>query len=759
MSKLFDLKKLKKEEAKKLKQQELKVLSDAYGKIVENNIKVSYQEKFYNKYHVNLNREYIIDITISGMEEKSEFDLSKYDIIKNLAELYGSRSYYQTLLKDWDDSLDHLNSEDKDLVNLEYIKYFSKKDSDEEILDKKEKRSNDTKNKDSDEVILSVKGRSNNKNNNSDEELLSVKGRSNSKNNDSDEELVFVKSRNNSKNNEKDKSLSKAFKNNEKDKSLSTESKNNEKKKSLSTESKNNEKKKSSKDFNINTSDEELLSIKDKSKSYDNKNNEKFKNKSKNNKINDSDSDLESKKSNYKKGKLKISKNSDSEEDIKNRPRSKSKNSKDFNSDSEDEIKSKGLSRQNSYNSYETSKDHRKSKETSKDGEYKNKSISRQNSYNTDKDPQKLIKINENFTEKYITSYVNFRPDKVTLEFHNKIVYIKSIKVSKTGLFNLLFWLYTDRDFIDRDEYINEKIRKYFKKLKEPYNIIIYFVFQDVDEVINQKPYVSFFNHSTTISLAESILNRNSLNFLEDQNIGNLFTDKMISTFLKFQTLKKFLFDNLSLLDISTVFIIGGIVLYSYGYRRSDDIDGHFTSSYLKIIDPYKLDLIEKILMEEEIKFNFVDMGLMGNDKWWRDRWTETNLKTYNYKGVNNFNDLVTDPKNYYYFQGIKLRILDYEIIGRFQRHSPKDIVDLLVLTICYPDTIGKITKIEDKYLIMPEYPSLDKILIDDKFDINKKKLVDIMYARYNRGDIYKCLDFLYKQRKLRHVARALDDR
>ena len=80
-----------------------------------------------------------------------------------------------------------------------------------------------------------------------------------------------------------------------------------------------------------------------------------------------------------------------------------------------------------------------------------------------------------------------------------------------------------------------------------------------------------------TVEYSQMILNKNTLQLLKVQS-----TEKMINGFfsdsnLKYQTFRHAIYSNLSLLEISRIIVIGGLILYAYGFRKFTDIDSIFS--------------------------------------------------------------------------------------------------------------------------------------------------------------------------------------
>lgn len=302
--------------------------------------------------------------------------------------------------------------------------------------------------------------------------------------------------------------------------------------------------------------------------------------------------------------------------------------------------------------------------------------------------------------------------------------YLKKIKLNYNGLYNLLFWT-SELNFKERKKHVLELISKLFPIEKDIYKLKIYFI-----EDYNLLDTVVLIDNKVTI-LAESVLNKNSLDLIQMQNLDNFLSPKMQVPFLKLQTLTKFLFENLDLINISQFMFFGSISLYVYGYKYSDDIDG-------VTITLDRETMVEKVLMNEDSKIEFVDMGVVNDKVYWRDTWTATNLKVFKFFGINNYNILLSDPSNYFYFQGLKFLDIKFEIVAKFLRRYEKDIADLLMLPVLYPEKFDDLVYIENGMIYSRMFEKLEPFKIKN---FMKENLFYIISERYNKNDILIFID------------------
>ena len=63
---------------------------------------------------------------------------------------------------------------------------------------------------------------------------------------------------------------------------------------------------------------------------------------------------------------------------------------------------------------------------------------------------------------------------------------------------------------------------------------------------------------------------------LKEQKIEKLINGYFSDSNLKYQTFRNALYSNFSLLEISRIVVIGGLILYAYGLRKFTDIDAAY---------------------------------------------------------------------------------------------------------------------------------------------------------------------------------------
>lgn len=340
---------------------------------------------------------------------------------------------------------------------------------------------------------------------------------------------------------------------------------------------------------------------------------------------------------------------------------------------------------------------------------------------------------------------------------NGNIYYVKNISLSYDGLQNLLFWMYDEFSFQQRKVFISKKM-EYIEAKKHENNNIGVIIFDNVKNVkisgqaSEFKKYIRNFvlkllnskskqnelrgndvihindHFYQTVNYSELLLNNNSINLLNKQEIQLTNTSYMYKqAHFKLQTFIKFLYNNLSPLEISKIITIGGLILYAYGIRPSTDIDSIMT----KPLSPELEQLMNDNFGNESTKFEFADMGIEG--KYWRESWTLKNKQIFDAFGIKSNADLVCNPRYHMYYQGIKLYLFDHEMVRKLFRHSPKDYADFIVMLLFKRDLVNDYLTIDSTYRLIVRDEIIKKFKLDLNYDlilsnINNKTIDRIYY-------------------------------
>jgi lipopolysaccharide biosynthesis glycosyltransferase len=340
------------------------------------------------------------------------------------------------------------------------------------------------------------------------------------------------------------------------------------------------------------------------------------------------------------------------------------------------------------------------------------------------------------------------------LKENGNVYYVKSIHLSYNGLRNLMFWMYDEFSFHEREAFISKKM-DYVNANKYEDNKVSFILFDNVKsmkisgQASEFKRYIRDFTVGLlrgdreirgndvihvndyfyqAVNYSEMLLNSNSINLLNNQAIalGSMADVDRIGHF-KFQTFKKFLYTNLSPLEISKIITIGGTVLYAYGVRPQTDID----SIMIQPNNPELEQLMYDNFQNGNTKFEFADMGIEGSH--WHESWTIKNKQILDYFNISSVADLVCNPRYHMYYQGIKLYLLDHEIVRKLYRFRSQDFADFVVMLLFRRDLISKYITVDDRTSKLavrdPKFPmkKFDKTFIGCVYDIiNRKYPFDI---------------------------------
>ena len=327
------------------------------------------------------------------------------------------------------------------------------------------------------------------------------------------------------------------------------------------------------------------------------------------------------------------------------------------------------------------------------------------------------------------------------LKNDGNLFYIKDIKLSKNGVKNLMGAYYNEFDTSTRLTFIEKKLD--YTKTKEKDNDVCILFFENTQnlkisgqaakyknilrsllkkELDDTKIYGNDLIHINdlfyqTIEYSQLVLNKNSLHLLENQNLNRFYDDKFSLSLLKFQTLRTFIYKNFTQEETIRSIIIGSLILNLIGLRISNDIDGIILN--IKKKDEYFEKMVNYNLTNKKTKIFFIDLGIIEGFGW-RESWDNKNYKLFQNCNIKDYDDLITNPRNYFFYGGIKFYLLEFEIIRKIMRFTKKDILDLKMLNKLYSIN-------QDIY----------KIKNDDI-----KVLKNIKYIDYENKDIDYGIDF-----------------
>ena len=228
---------------------------------------------------------------------------------------------------------------------------------------------------------------------------------------------------------------------------------------------------------------------------------------------------------------------------------------------------------------------------------------------------------------------------------------------------------------------------------------------------LKSKQYITT-NFLETVEISKLYFNKNSLEFLDKQNLKNFMSFKFWKSRVMFQTIRKWIYKNISLDEHEHIIFFSSIVLYLYGLRNCNDIDLIIYKNINKFNDITNT-MINKDFIDSDLFF-FLDISVKGTQKWkdhwniWLNEWS----KLCNY---DTFDDIIYNPNNYFYFMGMKIISLNVDIVRRIKRNRPRSFADLYV-----------IKKNIYNELKLPIIPKKEEVYLKIK-DLDRDKIKEIL--------------------------------
>lgn len=324
------------------------------------------------------------------------------------------------------------------------------------------------------------------------------------------------------------------------------------------------------------------------------------------------------------------------------------------------------------------------------------------------------------------------------LEKTGNVYYLKHILLSGSGLENLLWVANSNKNFSNRKAN-SSNINKY--KLFTV-SLIIYgninkkdlsssgsyrrFIGDFLNNICpEQSSYISEYFYQT-VGLVETLLNQNTLGLIDGPEIRleNLAIQD-IPTHLRFQSMKKFIYSNSSPLEVSKIIFSGSTVLYAHQIINPESFKGMGTD----MTNPEFIQLIYDNFASPITKIPWLNIELAD------DSWKKANkifvqmLDTFD---VNEFDDLLCNPRYHMYFQGLKMYTLEHEIIRKYIRSSNSDISDLIYILLFSRDLISKYLSIDESTLKIIIKPELERYKPEKSWDkLNIIAIYEKFRSRY----------------------------
>jgi len=355
------------------------------------------------------------------------------------------------------------------------------------------------------------------------------------------------------------------------------------------------------------------------------------------------------------------------------------------------------------------------------------------------------------------------------LENLGLVSYVKTVGINKNTIKNMMFWMYNEFTFQARLDFIKDKLK--YSHVLEDNNPVTFIFFDNTKKLQisgqNSKDkkmlrdklltILNMYNDKNirgndvihindyfyqTVEYSQMILNKNTLEVIKAQNIEKMINGFFSDSNLKYQTFRNVVYSNFSLLEISRIVVIGGLILYAHGLRKFTDIDAIFAKTHTSEseYEKYLESIIYDNFISKDTKIPFIDLQ-KEDSKHWKESLTKKNKEIFDAANIKSTTDLVTNPANHFYFQGIKLYKINTEVLRKFMRirdsnihNKNKDLMDFLMICILNDGLISefitysfetKELSINKKY---EKYIGFDKMKIDNLPEL--KQLAEKYYLR-----------------------------
>jgi len=349
------------------------------------------------------------------------------------------------------------------------------------------------------------------------------------------------------------------------------------------------------------------------------------------------------------------------------------------------------------------------------------------------------------------------------LQENGNVYYVKTEQFSKKGLRNLMIWMYDEFTFLEKMDFIENKLNRV--DAMDQNNPVYFILFDNINnlkisgqssrfkEELREKvsEYAGLDKNKytgndmlhindyfyQTVEYSQMIFNENSINVLNNQDIGIITDPHSAQSNLKMQTFRNIIYSEISLLEANRFIMMDSAVLYSYGICLLDRLDlvvidilPNVTEHLTKIINKFFVDLS---------KFYFIKQ-----------------LTADDYQAMNSYlgismKEMVQNPKYHYYHRGVKMITLELALFIKRMRNNISDYLDFLMIYLLYP-------KLADDYMALSEKPfhhefvlmnqkngliKSDPIIVsktDDLMALLKRKYTDRQIETVRKNEIFKTI-------------------
>jgi len=335
--------------------------------------------------------------------------------------------------------------------------------------------------------------------------------------------------------------------------------------------------------------------------------------------------------------------------------------------------------------------------------------------------------ISEDLKDFLALSYVKYRPKSFVitvwspgfdhlsklvdkLRKDGEVYYVREYELDYSTLDGVMFWLYNDFSYEKRTEFIQKKLEYIGATESNKIGVIVFDNINNLTiagqgskykselrnmllDMIKSAPnydgteyrgndliHVNDF-HYQTVEYSQIYFHSNTLRYIgiQDRSLYLKRTNDRANLIL--QTLRSYMYQNGDYRTFDRIITFGSSILYALGIRRNTDIDASIIDVANKNEDEEFINGIEQYFMNPKSKFKFADIGIPSSS-YWRDRWTERNKEWFGVikNGPKDLVDFATNPAHHIYFQGIKIGILEYDVVKKILRGEAHDVLDLIYI-------------------------------------------------------------------------------
>ncbi len=344
------------------------------------------------------------------------------------------------------------------------------------------------------------------------------------------------------------------------------------------------------------------------------------------------------------------------------------------------------------------------------------------------------------------------------LKTKGNVYYVKEIELTYNATRNLMFNMYDEFSKNDKARFIDAKL-EYVHAKQNINNKICVIVFDNVQnhrlsgqgspfkrelrnflvntiqktnkiENIRGNDVIHINDHFyQTIEYAQLLLNDNSLFMLQHQNFDNINSKYFESSQLKYQSLRKYLYENFSLLEMDRLCLMGGSIFYSFGIRVFNDLDGVILN-----INETEKDfehLVKVNLYNKDTRIRFADIGIIDSKEAWREKLTIKNNELLKQINIKSFDDIILNPAYHYYYNGIKMYIKDFELMRKLDRMNIKDYADFIVQYFKYNFMVNDVAYLDTNNKLQFKKPyNKERICYKGNFN---KEVYEVMVQMYGK--------------------------